>query len=66
MESIRDVRPSISNYIIYGRIVHKKTRGCAHFYKLLSMHDKNVGWDAPCNCMERDLVDFDPDYNFDQ
>ena len=66
MESIRDIKPSIGNYNIYGHIVHKKARGCSHFYKLLSAHDKNYSWDAPCIGMERDLVDFEPDYDFEQ
>ena len=46
--------------------MHKKAKGCSHFYKLLSAHNKNDGWEAPCNGMERDLEDFDPDYDFDR
>ena len=37
----------------------KKAKGCSHF-------NKNDGWAAPCNGMERDITEFDPNYNFDQ
>ena len=45
MECIRGIRRSIGIFNIYGRIVHKKAKGCSHFYKMLSTHDKRwVGW----------------------
>ena len=33
---------------------------------MLSTHDKKDGWDGPCNRMENDLTNFDPDYEFDR
>ena len=33
---------------------------------VLSTHDKKDGWDGPCNRMEYDLTNFDPDYEFDR
>ena len=66
VECLREIQPTLSNYNIYGRMVHKKVEGCSHFYKLLSAYDKNDGWESPCNGMERDLEDFDPDCDFDQ
>ena len=56
VDCIRDNKPVISNFNVYGWIVHKKAKGCSHFYKLLCAYDKNNGWAAPCNGMERDLV----------
>ena len=44
-------------YNIYGRIVHKKAKGCAHFYKMLCAQDRKDGWKGPCNRMECDLTD---------
>ena len=32
----------------------------------MSTHDKKEGWDRPCNKMENDLLNFDPDYEFDR
>ena len=64
-DCIRGIKPFISNYNIYGRIVHKKAKGCSYFYKLLCAQDKNDEWVAPCNGMEKDLVEFDPNYDFD-
>ena len=66
MECIRRIKPSIGIYNIYGRIMHKKANGCSHFYKMLSTHDRKDGWDGPCNKMEIDLTNFDPDYEFDR
>ena len=66
IKRIRYIKPPISNFNIYGRIVHKKAKGCSYFYKLLSVHDKSYGWEASCCCMERDLVDFDPNYIFER
>ena len=43
MECIKGIKPSIGIYNIYGRIVHKKAKGCSHFYKMLSTHDKKDG-----------------------
>ena len=48
------------NFNAYGRIVHKKVKGCSTFYKLLNFEDKKDGWDKVCRGMERDLTDFDP------
>ena len=53
------------NFNAYGRIVHRKAKGCSNFYKLLSFEDKKDGWEAACRGMERDLLDFDPNYNFE-
>ena len=50
----------------YGRMVHKKARGCSNFYMLLSFEDKKDGWDNACRSMEQDLTDFDPNYIFDR
>ena len=50
---------------IYGRIVHKRAKGCSYFYELLSINDKNDGWAGPCIRMENDLVINDPTYNFE-
>ena len=46
MECIKGMKPSIGIYNIYGRIVHKNAKGCSHFYKMLSTHDKKrwMGW----------------------
>ena len=66
MNCIREIKPVISNYNIYGQIVYKKAKGCSHSYKLLCAYDKNDGWAAPCNRMERDLTEFNPNYYFDQ
>ena len=63
MDCVREIKPMISNYKIYGRIVNKKEKGCSHFYKLLCANDKTDGWIAPCNGMERDLTEFNPSYN---
>ena len=49
----------------YGRIIHRKAKGCSNFYKLLSFEEKTDGWDAACRGMERDLLGFDPNCNFD-
>ena len=49
----------------YGRIIHRKARGCSNFYKLLSFEEKKDGWEAACRGMERDSQNFDPNYNFD-
>ena len=31
VECIRDIKSPINNFNIYGRIVHKKAKGCAYF-----------------------------------
>ena len=64
MDCVCEIKPTISNYNIYGRFVYKKVKGCSHFYKLLCANDKNDGWAAPCNRMERDLTEFNLNYNF--
>ena len=66
MECIRGIKPSIGVFNIYGRIVHKKAKGCSHFYELLSTHDRSDGWESPCNKMESDLTNLDPSYDFDR
>ena len=35
VDCIREIKPAISNYNIYGRIVYKNAKGCSHFYKLV-------------------------------
>ena len=60
------IKPSIGIYNIYGRIVYRKAKGCSHFYKMLCAHDKKDGWEGPCNRMENDLTDLDPDYEFNR
>ena len=66
MDCVREIKPTISNHNIYGRIVYKKEKGCSHFYKFLCANDKNDGLAAPCNGMERDLTEFNPSYNFER
>ena len=66
MDCVRDIKPTISNYNIYGRIVNKKEKGCTHFYKLLCANDKTDGCVASCNGMERDLTEFNPSYKFER
>ena len=66
VECVREIKPMISNYYIHGIIVYKKEKGCSHFYKLLCANDKNDGWVAPCNGMEKDLTEFNPSYNFER
>ena len=44
LDCVREIKPIISNYNIYGRIVNKKVKGCSHFYKLLQMIRPMVGW----------------------
>ena len=63
MECIRGIKPNIGVFNIHGRIVHKKVKGCSHFYEL--SHDRSDGWDGPCNKMESDLTNLDPNYDFD-
>ena len=46
MECIRGIKPSIGIYNIYGRIVHKKAKGCSHFYKTLAHMTKKMDWMA--------------------
>ena len=53
------------NFNAYGRIVHKKAKGCSSFYRLLNFDEKKDGWDKACRGMERDLFDFNPSYCFD-
>ena len=65
-ECIRGIGPCIGIYNIYGRIVHKKAKGCYYFYKILSTHDRKDGWESACNRMESDLTEYDPDYEFDR
>ena len=60
MECIRGIKPNIGIFNIYGRIVHKKAKGCSHYYDLLSTHDRSDGWEGPCNKMESDLTNLDP------
>ena len=50
----------------YGRIIHKKAKGCSNFYKLLSYNDKKDSWESANRSMQRDLTDFDPNYIFDR
>ena len=33
---IRELRPALNLFNIYGRIVFKKRKGCAHYYKFLN------------------------------
>ena len=61
VDYVREIKPTISNYNIYGRIVNEKVKGCSHFYKLLC----TIGA-APCNRTERDLTEFNPSYNFEK
>ena len=65
-ECIKGIKPSIGIYNIYGRIVYRKAKGCSHLYKMLCAHDKKDGWEGPCNRMENDLTDLDPDYEFNR
>ena len=62
---LRVIGTEIGNFNSYGKIVHKKARGCSTFYKLLSYKDKKDGWDSVSRSMERDLTDFDPNYMFE-
>ena len=64
-ECFREIKPQIENMNAYGRIVHKKAKGCSNFYKLLSFNDKKDGWDSNSRSMEQDLTDFDPNYIFE-
>ena len=53
-ECLVGIKPEISNYNIYGRILFKRAKGCSYFYKLLCVSDKRDGGENPCNSMERD------------
>ena len=44
--------------------MHKKTKGCSTFYRLLNFEEKKDGWENACRDLERDLMDFDPNYCF--
>ena len=33
---IRELRPALNLFNIYGRIVFEKRKGCAHYYRLLN------------------------------
>ena len=65
MECIRGIKPNICVFNINGRIVHKKAKGCSHFYEVLGAHDRSDGWDRPCNKMESDLTNLELSYDFD-
>ena len=43
---LRVIGAESRNFNAYGRIVHKKARGCSIFYKLLSYEDKKDGLDS--------------------
>ena len=62
---LREIGTKILDFNMYGRIIHRKARGCANFYKLLRFEEKKDGWEAACRGMERDLLEFDPNSNFD-
>ena len=62
---LRVIGAEIGNFNAYGRIVHKKEKGCSTFYKLLDYESKKDGWDNASRGMERDLTDFDPNYVFE-
>ena len=49
---LRVIETKIENMNAYGRIVHKKARGCSNFYMLLSFEDRKEGWDSACHSME--------------
>ena len=66
MDCVREIKPIIRNYNMYGKIVNKKVKGCSHFYKLLCANDKTDGWVASCNRTERDLTDYNPGYKFEK
>ena len=51
---LRVIGAESGNFNAYGRIIHKKARGCSTFYKLLSYEDKKDGWDSASRSMERD------------
>ena len=53
------------NFNVYGRIVHRKVKGCSSFYKLLNFDEKKDGWEKACRGMEIDLIDFGPSYCFE-
>ena len=60
------IKPKISNYNIYGRIVFKRAKGCSYFYKLLCVNNKSDGWENPCKSMEIDLKNVDQNYTFER
>ena len=64
-ECIRNITPGIGVYNIYGRIVHKRAKGCSYFYELLSINEKKDGWASPCIKMENDIMANDPLYSFE-
>ena len=66
LECLRYIKLQIENMNAYGRIIHKKAKGCSYFYKLLTSNDKKDGWDSASRSMERDLTDLDPNYIFDR
>ena len=50
------IRPIISNFNVYGRIVFKRKRGCAHYYRLINAsRKKHDGWNTPCNSLENEI-----------
>ena len=62
---LREIGTEMLNFNAYGRIIHRQNNGCSYFYKLLSFEEKKDGWEAACRGMERDFLDFNPNYYFD-
>ena len=64
MDCIREVKPVISNYNIYGQIVYKKQNVVNISIDFCVQMMRSMV--APCNGMKRDLTEFNPNYYFDQ
>ena len=51
-------------YNVYGRIVFRKGKGCAHFYKLLNATKRHNGWRTARNSMEKESLEHFPHDTF--
>ena len=42
---------------VYGKIVIRKKKGCAYYYKLLNAHKKLNGWITESNSLEKEALE---------
>ena len=52
------IGPRIGIYNIYGRIVFRKSKGCAYYYKLPNAHKRYDGWITASNSLEKEAIDY--------
>ena len=59
------IRPIVSNFNVYGRIVFKQKKGCVHYYRLINAsRKKHDGWNTPCNYLENEISNDCPNWLF--